>query len=242
MTRLIGKRALVTGGSRGIGKAIAMAYAREGAKVFICAREKTDLKKTVAEIRSSGGEVSWCAADISKVGEVKRIVREVRRAYGAIHVLVNNASILGPREPIVRYPLSSWEEVVKVNLTALFLVTREVLKIMIPQKEGSIINLSSGVGRVGKARWGAYAASKFGVEGFTQVLADEVKEWNIRVNAVNPGGTRTEMRAQAYPDEDPLTLPVPEDITGVFLYLAGAESREVTGKTFDARDWLKPAS
>ena len=239
---LEGKVALITGGSRGIGKAIAMAYAREGAKVFICARKAANLKKAAAEIRSDGGEVGWCAADISKVGEVKRIVREVRRAYGAIHVLVNNASILGPREPIVRYPLSSWEEVVKVNLTALFLVTREVLKIMIPQKEGSIINLSSGVGRVGKARWGAYAASKFGVEGFTQVLADEVKEWNIRVNAVNPGGTRTEMRAQAYPDEDPLTLPVPEDITGVFLYLAGAESREVTGKTFDARDWLKPAS
>jgi len=239
---LEGKVALITGGSRGIGKAIAMTYAREGAKVFICARKAANLRKAAAQIRSDGGEVGWCAADISKVGEVKRIVREVRRAYGAIHVLVNNASILGPREPIVRYPLSSWEEVVKVNLTALFLVTREVLKIMIPQKEGSIINLSSGVGRVGKARWGAYAASKFGVEGFTQVLADEVKEWNIRVNAVNPGGTRTEMRAQAYPDEEPLTLPVPEDITGVFLYLAGAESREVTGKSFDARDWLKPAS
>ena len=234
---LEGKVALITGGSRGIGKAVAMAYAREEAKVFICARERTDLKKAVAEIRSSGGEVSWCAADISKVGEVKRIVREVRRAYGAIHVLVNNASILGPREPIVRYPLSSWEEVVKVNLTALFLVTREVLKIMIPQKEGSIINLSSGVGRVGKARWGAYAASKFGVEGFTQVLADEVRDCNIRVNAVNPGGTRTEMRAQAYPDEDPLTLPTPDEITGVFVYLASAESAGVSGKTFDARDW-----
>jgi len=236
---LEGKVALITGGSRGIGKAIAMAYAREGARVFICAWKAANLRKAAAQIRSDGGEVGWCAADISKVGEVKRIVREVRRAYGAIHVLVNNASILGPREPIVRYPLSSWEEVVKVNLTALFLVTREVLGVMMRQKEGSIINLSSGVGRVGKARWGAYAASKFGVEGFTQVLADEVKEWNIRVNAVNPGGTRTEMRAQAYPDEDPLTLPVPEDITGVFLYLAGAESREVTGKTFDARDWLK---
>ena len=239
---LDGKVALITGGSRGIGKAIAMAYAREGAKVFICAREKTDLKKAVAEIRSVGGEVSWCAADISKVGEVKRIVREVRRAYGAIHVLVNNASILGPRDPVVHYPLSAWNEVLKINLTALFLVTKEVLGVMMRQKEGSIINLSSGVGRVGKARWGAYAASKFGVECFTQVLADEVKEWNIRVNAVNPGGTRTEMRAQAYPDEDPLTLPVPEDITGVFLYLASAESREVTGKTFDARDWLNPAS
>ena len=239
---LDGKVALITGGSRGIGKAIAMAYAREGAKVFICARKAANLKKAAAEIRSAGGMVRWCAADLSKAREVKRLVRQIIHDYGAIHILVNNASILGPREPIVRYPLSSWEEVVKVNLTALFLVTREVLKIMIPQKEGSIINLSSGVGRVGKARWGAYAASKFGVEGFTQVLADEVKEWNIRVNAVNPGGTRTEMRAEAYPDEEPLTLPAPEEITGVFLYLAGAESREVTGKSFDARDWLKPAS
>jgi NAD(P)-dependent dehydrogenase (short-subunit alcohol dehydrogenase family) len=94
------------------------------------------------------------------------------------------------------------------------------------------------VGRVGKARWGAYAVSKFGVEGFTQVLAAEVKEMNVRVNAVNPGGTRTEMRASAYPDEDPLTLPTPEEIMGVFIYLASSESAGVTGKSFDARDWL----
>lgn len=234
--------ALITGGSRGIGKAIAMAYAREGAKVFICARKERDLKKAAAEIRAKGGEVSWCAADIAKVKGVKRLVREVYHAYGAIHVLVNNASILGPREPIVRYPLSSWEEVLKVNLTALFLVTKEVLGVMIPQKEGSIINLSSGVGRIGKARWGAYAASKFGVEGFTQVLADEVKDLNIRVNAVNPGGTRTKMQAQAYPDEDPLTLPTPEEITRVFLYLASAESQGITGKSLDAREWLKKSN
>jgi NAD(P)-dependent dehydrogenase (short-subunit alcohol dehydrogenase family) len=125
------------------------------------------------------------------------------------------------------------------SLTALFMVTREVLRVMIPQKEGSIINVSSGVGRIGKARWGAYAASKFGVEGFTQVLADEVKAVNIRVNAVNPGGTRTQMRTEAYPEEDPLTLPTPEEIAGVFLYLASAESGGVTGRSFDARDWLR---
>ncbi|MGH7773154.1 MAG: SDR family NAD(P)-dependent oxidoreductase, partial [Candidatus Binatia bacterium] len=189
------------------------------------------------EIRSKGGEANWSLADLSKVRDVKRLVKEACRAYGTIHILVNNASILGPRVPIVRYPLPSWEEVMKVNLTALFLLTKEVLDVMIPQKEGSIINLSSGVGRIGKARWGAYAASKFGVEGFTQVLADEVREYNIRVNAVNPGGTRTEMRAGAYPDEDPMTLPTPEEITGVFIYLASAEG--VTGKSFDARDWLK---
>ena len=239
---LEGKVALITGGSRGIGKAIAMAYVQEGAKVFITARSKADLQRAAKEIQSTDGAVSWCAADIAKVRDVRRLVREVCHAYGTIHVLVNNASILGPREPIVRYPLSSWEEVVKVNLTALFLVAKEVLEIMIPQKEGSIINLSSGVGRVGKARWGAYAASKFGVEGFTQVLADEVKEWNIRVNAVNPGGTRTEMRARAYPEEDPLTLPTPEEITGVFLYLASNESQGITGKSLDARGWFKKSS
>lgn len=203
MGKLVDKVAFITGASRGIGRAIAMAYAQEGAKVFICGRKEAALKKAAAEIRSIGGEVRWRAADIAKVDDVKRLVRETRRAYGAIHILVNNASILGPREPIVRYPLNSWEEVLKVNLTALFLVTKEVLGVMTPQREGSIINLSSGVGRIGKARWGAYAASKFGVEGFTQVLAEEVKEYNIRVNAVNPGGTRTEMRAQAYPDEVP---------------------------------------
>ena len=235
--KLAGKVTLITGASRGIGKAVAMAYAREGAKVVICARKQADLKRAAREIRDAGGEVSWIAADIAKAIEVKRIVKEAQRRYGTVHVLVNNASILGPREPIARYPLAAWEEVVKVNLTALFLVTKEVLRLMIPQREGSIINLSSGVGRIGKARWGAYAASKFGVEGFTQVLAEEVKDFNIRVNAVNPGGTRTEMRAQAYPDEDPLTLPRPEEITGVFVYLASPDSLAVTGKSFDAREW-----
>ncbi len=231
--------ALITGGSRGIGKAIAMAYARAGARIFICGRKEVDLEGAAQELRSIGGEVEWCAVDLSKAKEVKRLADELRRHYGTAHILVNNASILGPREPIMRYPLASWEEVLKVNLTAIFLLSKEILGMMIPQREGSIINLSSGVGRVGKARWGAYAASKFGVEGLTQLLADEVKEWNIRVNAVNPGPTRTVMRAEAYPDEDPLTLPTPDEITKVFLYLASIDSKAVTGKSFDARDWFR---
>ena len=231
--------ALITGGSRGIGKAIAMAYAREGAKVFICARKRGVLRKAAEEIRAAGGEVRWYAADISKANAVRRLVRQVCRAYGAIHILVNNASMLGPREPIIHYPVPAWEKVVKANLTAVFLVTREALGVMARQKEGVIINLSSGVGRIGKARWGAYAAAKFGVEGLTQVVAEEVKEWNIRVNAVNPGGTRTEMRAAAYPDEEPMTLPTPEEIAPIFVYLASDESREISGKSFDARGWRK---
>ena len=239
MGRLTGKVALVTGGSRGIGKAIAMAYAREGATLFICARGRESLEATVEEIRSAEGEAQGQVAELSRARDVKRLVRQVVRSYGTIHVLVNNASLLGPRETLARYPLAAWEEVIKVNLTALFMVTKEVLGVMIPREEGTIINVSSGVGRVGKARWGAYSASKFGVEGFTQVLAEEVKERNIRVNAVNPGGTRTEMRAEAYPEEDPMTLPHPDEIMEIFVYLATEVSGDVTGKSFDARDWLK---
>ena len=242
MEKLAGKVALVTGGSRGIGRAIALAFAREGATVVVCARQKADLEQVAGEIRAAGGEASWIATDMSKTREVKRLMREVRHLYGTVHVLVNNASILGPRETIVRYPLSDWERVIRVNLTAIFGVTKEALRMMIPQKEGSIINISSGVGRVGKARWGAYAASKFGVEGLTQVLADEVRGGNIRVNAANPGATRTEMRAEAYPQEDPLTLPAAGEITGVFVYLASPESEGVTGKSFEARDWLKKSN
>ena len=231
--------ALITGGSRGIGKAVALAYAREGAKGFICARKRGVLRKAADEIRAAGGEIRWGAADISKASAVRRLIRQVCRAYGTVHILVNNASLLGPREPIIRYPVPAWERVVKANLTAVFFVTREVLGVMARQKEGVIINLSSGVGRIGKAQWGAYAAAKFGVEGLTQVVAEEVKEWNIRVNAVNPGGTRTEMRAAAYPDEEPMTLPTPEEIAPIFVYLASAESREISGKSFDARAWRK---
>ena len=239
---LTGKVALVTGASRGIGKAVAMAHAREGAKVVICARRQAELKRAAREIQAAGGEASWIAADIARSNDVKRLVREAERRYGTINILVNNASILGPREPIARYPLAAWEQVLKVNLTAQFLVTKEVLRLMIARREGSIINVSSGVGRIGKARWGAYAASKFGIEGLTQLLAEEVKEFNIRVNAVNPGATRTEMRAEAYPEEDPLTLPTPNEITAVFVYLASPESIGVTGKSFDARDWLNKSN
>ena len=142
---------------------------------------------------------------------------------------------------LVEYPFGQWEEVIRVNLHGVFLLSQQVVKRMIAQRHGSIINVSSGVGRVGRARWGAYAVSKFGLEGLTQVLADEVKEFGIRVNSVNPGPTRTEMRAEAYPEEDPLTLPTPEQITPIFVHLASAQSENVTGQMLEAQDWAEPA-
>jgi NAD(P)-dependent dehydrogenase (short-subunit alcohol dehydrogenase family) len=239
--KLLGKVALITGGSRGIGKAVATAYAREGAAVVVCARKEADVQKAVAEIESFRARAYGCAGDVGKIEDAQRMVQRAAAQFGRIDILVNNASLLGPRVPIANYPVATWEEVLRVNLTGPFLMIQEALQIMMPQRQGSIINVSSGVGRSGKARWGAYAASKFGVEGLTQVVADEVREFGIRANAVNPGPTRTEMRAVAYPEEDPLMLPGPEAIVPVFVYLASDDSAAVTGQSLDAQDWLKHA-
>ena len=236
--RLQGKVALVTGGSQGIGRAVAAAYAREGATVILTARHRERLEAAAAEIRKGGGDVVPLRADVVDRQQVQQLAGEVKRRFDGLHVLVNNASLLGPRVPILEYPEEDWEAVVAVNLHGPFFVIKACLPLMIPTGGGSIINVSSGVGRIGKPRWGAYAASKFALEGLTQLLAAELQPLHIRVNAVNPGGTRTGMRAAAYPEEDPLTLPTPEQITPVFVYLASDESRDVTGQSLEARDFL----
>ena len=232
------KVALVTGGSRGIGKAVAAAYAREGAEVVVTARDLGGLEAAAKEIRNSGGRVVALQSDVADRHQVKDLAKEINRRFGRLHVLLNNASLLGPRVPILEYPEEEWEAVMAVNLNGPFFVIKACLPLMTAGGEGSIINVSSGVGRIGKPRWGAYAASKFGLEGLTQVLAAELQPLHIRVNAVNPGGTRTTMRAAAYPEEDPLTLPTPEEITPVFVYLASDASRDVTGQSLEARDFL----
>jgi len=236
--RLQGKVALVTGGSQGVGRAVAAAYAREGATVIVTARHLERLEAAAAEIRKGGGNVVPLRADVADRQQVQQLAGEIKRRFDGLHVLVNNASLLGPRVPIVEYPEEDWQGVIAVNLHGPFFVIKACLPLMIPTGGGSIINVSSGVGRIGKPRWGAYAASKFALEGLTQVLAAELLPFHIRVNAVNPGGTRTGMRAAAYPEEDPLTLPTPEQITPVFVYLASDESRDVTGQSLEARDFM----
>ena len=174
-------------------------------------------------------------ADLTRREDVACLVEAIRERFGRLDVLVNNAGILGAHAPIAEYPEDAWDVVVAANLTAVFRLTKAALPLM--PHGGSIINVSSSVGRIGRAGWGAYSVSKFGVEGLSQVLADELRERGIRVNTVNPGGTRTAMRAAAYPDEDSLTLPSPDDVTPIFVYLASDESLDVTGRAFDARGW-----
>lgn len=236
--KLSGKVALITGGSRGIGRAIASAYADQGAGVFICGRNPADVAATVDAVRLAGGIVDGTPGDIANPDDVRRIVGQAVQRFGAIDILVNNASLLGPRVAIAEYDFADWRKILDVNLNGLFLVTHEVLPLMLARRSGAIINLTSGVGRVGKAKWGAYAVSKAALEGFTQVLADELRGEGIRVNSVNPAATRTQMRAEAYPTEDPMTLPTAESIMPIFIYLASEESVAVSGHALNARDWV----
>ena len=237
--RLAGKAALVTGASKGIGLGIAEAYLKEGARVFLCARGSKELERVAAELARIGPDVGHAAADVGDVDEAERLVKAALSRFPDLSVLVNNASILGKRAPIVETDTATWDEVLRINTSSLLYVTRPLLPAFIDRGAGSIINVSSGVGRKGKANWGAYSVSKFGLEGFTQVLAVELEPHGIRVNSVNPGATRTDMRADAYPDEDPMTLPTPEDIAEIFVHLASDESRSVTGQALEARDYSK---
>ncbi len=241
-TRLSGKAALITGASRGIGRAVASAFLKEGARVFLCARREEGLQDAATELQELGPEIGFAAADVGNPEEAQRLVDSALARFPDLSILVNNASSLGKRALLVDVDISTWDEVLRINTSSLFYVTRPLLPALIRRGSGSVINVSSSVGRKGKPNWGPYAVSKFGLEGFTQVLAEELRPHGIRVNSVNPGATRTEMRATAYPDEDPMTLPTPEDVAEAFVYLASDESSSVTGQAFEARDYFKPAS
>jgi NAD(P)-dependent dehydrogenase (short-subunit alcohol dehydrogenase family) len=231
------KNVLITGGSKGIGKGLAKVFLNEGANVIICARNSETLNKTVNELKILGN-IKGFSANIAKLDDVKNLYGLVTEQFKHLDVLLNNASILGVRSKVKDIPEDIWDSVIQINLNSQFYVIKAFLPLLEKSKNASIINVSSSVGRKGKADWGAYAASKFGLEGLTQVLADELKDLNIRVNSVNPGGTRTEMRADAYPEEDPQTLPTPEDISHIFVHLASDESIGTNGQEFNARDYL----
>jgi NAD(P)-dependent dehydrogenase (short-subunit alcohol dehydrogenase family) len=229
------KVTLITGASQGLGRALALAFAREGARVVLNARSEEFIRPVAAEVEEAGAEVLAVAADVSKGADVERLVGEAVGRFGRIDVLVNNAGLLGPRVAIEEYPEDEWRRVIDANLTGPFLVSKAAISHM--DDGGSVINVVSGVSVEGRAEWGAYSVSKFGLEGLTQILASELAEQGVRVNAVDPGGMRTDMRAAAYPEEDPQTRITPEENTAVFLYLASDESEGVTGERFKAQEF-----
>jgi NAD(P)-dependent dehydrogenase (short-subunit alcohol dehydrogenase family) len=229
------KVTLITGASQGLGKALALAFANEGAQVVVNARSEESIRPVAEEVEDTGAEVLAVAADVSKSADVERMVNETVERFGRIDVLVNNAGLLGPRVRIEVYPEEEWRRVIDANLTGPFLVSKAAIP-HVPEG-GSIINVVSGVSVEGRAEWGAYSVSKFGVEGLTQILTAELEERSVRVNAVDPGGMRTDMRAASYPEEDPTTRITPEENTAVFVYLASDESTGVTGERFKAQEF-----
>ncbi len=232
---LEGKVVLITGASQGLGRALAFACAKEGASLVVNSRKEEALRPVVEEIEGSEAEVLAVAADVSKNADAVRLADAAMEHFGRIDVLVNNAGLLGPRVAIEEYPEDEWRRVIDANLTGPFLVSKAAIP-HIPDG-GSIINVVSGVSVEGRAEWGAYSVSKFGVEGLNQILAAELEERGVRVNAVDPGGMRTDMRASAYPEEDPMTRITPEENTAVFLYLASEKSEGVTGQRFKAQEF-----
>lgn len=230
---------LVTGAGDGIGRAAALAFAAHGATVALLGRTQRKLERVHDEIRAAGGPSPAIAVvDLARAQgpAYYDLAEQLRASYGRLDGLLHNAGILGHRTPIEQYDVATWQQVLHVNLTAPFVLTQVLLPLLRASADASVLFTSSGVGRRGKAFWGAYAVSKFGIEGLSQVLAEETRDaTRIRVNCVNPGGTRTAMRRAAYPGESPDTRPEPAAIMPAYLYLMGPDSRGVTGGSFDAQ-------
>lgn len=233
---LFNRICLITGSSRGIGLGVARVFAENGASVILHGRDENVLRQSLAEL-SEPKQHSYITADINTPEGVVVLATAFLRLHEKLDVLIHSAGVLGPKVPLANYPEAAWNDVLRVNLTAPFLLTQALLPALRKGANPSVVFISSSVGRRGRAEWGGYVVTKFGVEGLTQAWADELEAEGIRVNAVNPGGTRTQMRAAGYPQEDPLTLPTPEEIAPVFVWLARADT-QITGESLDARDWI----
>ena len=236
---LDGRVVLVTGASRGIGRAVSSAAAVAGAQTVLLARSVGSMEALAEELGAAGYfEPGIIPADLESARGVDyaEIGRLVSARYGRLDNLVLNAGVLGEMAPLASYDPDTWARVFQVNLHSQFLLLQALLPLLEKSDNGSIIFTSSGVGRKGRATWGAYAASKFATEGMMQTLAGELDgSGRVRVNSLNPGRLRTEMRAQAYPAEDPASLRRPEEIVNAYLFLLGRDSIDVHGLSLDAQ-------
>jgi NAD(P)-dependent dehydrogenase (short-subunit alcohol dehydrogenase family) len=230
---------LITGASDGIGRALAVRAAELGAQLILHGRNAGKLGKVYDEIESIDGAPRPAIAVVDFATAASEayvsLAETLKQEFGRLDGLVHNASIIGDRFSIEQYDAAQWQRVMHVNVTAAFALTQVCLPVLSESGDASMIFTSSSVGRTGRAFWGAYAASKFATEGLSQVLADEHRHSNLRVNCINPGATRTKMRLSAFPGEDRDALKRPEDILATYLYLLGPDSRGVTGQSLDAQ-------
>jgi NAD(P)-dependent dehydrogenase (short-subunit alcohol dehydrogenase family) len=230
---------LVTGAAEGIGHAVARACAKHGATVILSAFDEQRLETVYDEIESDGGpRPASLPLDLEKADEqlYLGVASTIGDEFGRLDGLVHCATFAPFLSRIDDYDAREWERVIRINLTAPFLLTQSCMPLLRAADDASVIFTSDRVGRKGLAYWGAYAAAKFGIEGLMQTLAEETRDSsNIRVNSLDPGVVRTAQRRQLYPGEDPTTLPTPERIAPAYLWLLGADSRGTTGQALDAQ-------
>ncbi|EAO2754930.1 YciK family oxidoreductase [Salmonella enterica] len=234
---------LVTGASDGIGREAALTYARYGATVILLGRNEEKLRRVAQHIADEQHvQPQWLTLDLltCTAEECRQVADRIATHYPRLDGVLHNAGLLGEIGPMSEQDPQIWQDVMQVNVNATFMLTQALLPLLLKSDAGSLVFTSSSVGRQGRANWGAYATSKFATEGMIQVLADEYQNRSLRVNCINPGGTRTSMRASAFPTEDPQKLKTPADIMPLYLWLMGDDSRRKTGMTFDAQPGRKP--
>ena len=229
---------LVTGAGDGIGKEAAKQYAAHGATVILLGKTTKKLEAVYDEIMAAGGpEPAIIPLDMrgATTQHYADMALTIEQTFGRLDGILHNAGLLGVLSPFAQIEEQTWIDIMQVNVTAAAFMTQALLPMMKKQDAASIVFTTSSVGRQGRAFWGTYAISKFATEGMMQTMADEYENSGVRVNCINPGATRTNMRARAYPAEDATRLKMPADIMPLYLYLMGKDSEGVTGQSFDAQ-------
>ena len=234
---LDGKTILVTGAGDGIGRVAALTYARYGATVLLLGRTSSKLEYVYDEIESFGGkqpDMLPMNLEGATYAEMQKLENLIHREVGQLDGILHNAGMLGPLTPLEMYDVDMFAQVMKINFTATFMLTQALLPLLKDAPHGSIVFTSSSVGTHPRAFWGAYALSKQAVEGMSDIFTQETQNTtNLRFNCINPGGTRTNMRAHAYPGENPMSLKTPEDIMAGYVCLMSDESIGVRGQVIE---------
>lgn len=229
---------VVTGAGAGIGRVAALTFARYGATVVLLGRTLSKLEAIYDEIELAGypkPAIFPINLEGAAPEDYLQLQQALQKEFGRVDGLLHNAAELGARTPIGSYPVADWRKVIQVNVTAQFMLTNAMLPLLKNSADARVLFTGSSVGVKGKAYWGAYAVSKAASDNLMEVLADELEETTVRVNAINPGATRTAMRATAYPAEDPNTVTAPEDIMNRYLFLIGPASNHCNGLRLDAQ-------
>lgn len=236
---LKGRTILITGAGRGIGAAAAVTFAAHGATVLLLGKTEAHLNQVHDRISAAGHPqpvVIPLDLETARADQYEQLRAMIEARFGALDGLLHNASIIGPRTPLEQLSGEQFMRVMHINVNAMYLLTHALLPLLKQSADASVVFTSSSVGRKGRAYWGAYGISKFATEGLMQTLADELDGVTaVRANSLNPGATRTDMRAQAYPAEDPQTNPTPAQIMPVYLYLMGPDSKGINGQAFNAQ-------